>query len=197
MPISPLVSLDPAVLRDGAAVDVRATTPDDERLLVRFHEELSQESRFLRFLFLGASMGACVRRLLAPEVAGLVALAGTRAVGHGCLVPTGAGTAELAFAIADDWQGRGVGTVLLERLVAEGGARGLTTLTAEVHPSNHRMISVFEDAGMPVTVRAEAGTLHVEIPAGVTPEVREHFEQRHRRAAVAGSTICCAPRRSR
>lgn len=186
MPLSPLVSVEPALLRDGAAVDIRATTPDDLELLTRFHEQLSDESRLLRFLSLGVDIGGSVRHLLAPDIAGLIAFAGPHVVGHGCLVPTGPVSAELAFAVADDWQHRGVATVLLERLVAEGGARGMTTLTAEVHPSNHKMIVVFEDAGLPVTVHAAAGTLHVEMPAGVTPEVMRRFEQRHLHAAVAG-----------
>ena len=186
MPFSPPAGVEPALLRDGAAIDIRATTPDDLDLVTDFHLQLSDESRRMRFFFLGADVAVSVRPLLLPDVAGLIALAGLRMVGHGCLVPTGPTTAELAFAVADDWQHRGVATVLLERLVAEGGRRGLTTLTAEVHPSNRKMIGVFQDAGLPVTIHAAAGALHVELPAGLTGAVVRRFEQRRRSAAVAG-----------
>ncbi len=186
MPLSPLVSVEPAVLRDGAAVDVRVTTPADLLLLTQFHAEFADESRRMRSLVFGAEVDSPALLRLLPDVAGLVALAGRQVVGHGCLVPTGVATAELAFAVADAWQHRGLATVLLERLVAEGGLRGLTTLTAEVHPSNHEMISVFEDAGLPVSIHATAGSLHVELPAGLTEPVVRRFEQRHRSAAVAG-----------
>ncbi|QEC49810.1 GNAT family N-acetyltransferase [Baekduia soli] len=182
----PLLDAGPALLIDGSAVDVRVTVPADAPALERFHEDLSADSRLMRFLSAGVDLHEAARRLVAPDIRGLLASAGPEVVGHACLVPSGPGTAELAFAIADDWQQRGLATVLLERLVADAGVLGLTTLTADVHPSNHRMVKVFEDAGLPVSVVAEAGRLHVEIPAGVSPEIARAFEQRHRRAAVAG-----------
>jgi GNAT superfamily N-acetyltransferase len=195
MPLSPLVPAEPAVLRDGAAVDVRATGPDDLEVLTRFHESLSDESRLMRFLFLGVDIRRVVERLLAPGVTGLAAVAGSEVIGHGCLVPAGPSTAELAFAVADDWQQRGVATVLLERLVAEADARGLTTLTAEVHPANRRMSSrtpgcrsASARAPTRCTSRCRPGSGRRSWPAS--------------RSAIAArplpaSTTSCAPRRSR
>src|SRR5690349_11834165 len=144
--VSALLETGPAVLRDGSAVDVRAAGPDDLAPVGAFYEALSDDSRLMRFLSAGADVRDVARKLLTTDVFNLVALAGTRVVGHACLAPDGPGTAELAFAIADDWQQRGLATILLERLAAEAGHRGLTTLTAEVHPANRAMIEVFEDA---------------------------------------------------
>ncbi|HEU4976169.1 MAG TPA: GNAT family N-acetyltransferase [Baekduia sp.] len=186
MSIPSLIAGEPAVLRDGSAVDVRPTTPADLDELARFHEGLSDESRLMRFLSLGIDVEESVRRLLAPGVVGLLALAGPRIVGHACLVPMRANRAELAFAVADDWQHRGIATALLERLVDEAESLGLTTLTAEVHPANQRMLRVFRDAGLPLTIEAGADTVHIEMPAGVGREAHARFEARRRLAAVAG-----------
>jgi len=46
--------------------------------------------------------------------------------------------AEVAFAVADAWQSRGVGTVLVERLAADARAAGITSFTADVAPDNLR-----------------------------------------------------------
>ena len=181
-----LHAAETAVLRDGAALQLRRTSPEDAEAVAAFHETLSPESLRLRFLGLGIDLLDAARHLVAPEVIGYVAIAGPRIIGHGCLVPANERTAELAFAVADDFHGRGVATLLLERLVAAAADRGFELLTAEVDPSNHRMIDVFENAGLPVTVRVEAGTLHVELPASLSAEAVARFGERHRLAAVAG-----------
>lgn len=177
---------EPAVLRDGAALDVRGATPGDREALTRFYDGLSDDSRLRRFLSLGIDVGRAVRQMLAPDVVGLLALAGREVVGHGCLVPAGDGRAEVGFAVADAWQQRGLATVLLERLIAEAEAQGLTTLVAQVHPGNAQMLAVLRDAGVPLTVRSDRDLVHVELPAGVSPEAHARFEARHRHAALAG-----------
>jgi GNAT superfamily N-acetyltransferase len=45
-------------------------------------------------------------------------------------------SAEVAFAVADAWQGRGVGTILVERLREDARAAGITRFVAEVLPGN-------------------------------------------------------------
>jgi GNAT superfamily N-acetyltransferase len=119
---SRLLNAEPAVLRDGSAVDVRPTAPGDRDRLVAFYESLSDDSRLMRFLSVGVDLEDTAEQLLAPDICGLLAVAGTRVVGHACLAPSGTGTAELAFGVADDWQQRGLATILLERLVAEMAA---------------------------------------------------------------------------
>jgi protein-tyrosine-phosphatase len=57
-----------------------------------------------------------------------------RLIGHGCLIPTGPDSAEVAFAVADAEQGLGLATLLLERLVEAAQRLGITRLTADVDP---------------------------------------------------------------
>ncbi|WP_205697070.1 bifunctional GNAT family N-acetyltransferase/acetate--CoA ligase family protein [Conexibacter sp. SYSU D00693] len=169
MSASAILPSGPAVLRDGAAVEVRPARDEDRAALEHLHDDAPG-----------------VRDVLAAASTGLVAVAGAEVVGHASFTPRGARRAELAVAVADGWRRRGVATVLLERLVAEAGAQGLRLLTARVAPAQHGVVQVLEDLGLPVAVRAEPGVVHVELPASVTPEARARFERRHRRAAVAG-----------
>ena len=56
-------------------------------------------------------------------------------------------TAEAAFAVADDFQEKGIGTRLLEQLAPRAAAHGIEAFIAEVLPENRAMLSVFENVG--------------------------------------------------
>ena len=60
--------------------------------------------------------------------------------------------AEVAFEVADDVHGLGIGTILLAHLAAAAEREGIGTFTATVHPTNHKMIQVFRDSGVAVRV---------------------------------------------
>ena len=83
-------------------------------------------------------------------------------VAHAASFRIDARRAEVAFLVTDDWQGRGLGSLLLSRL-AEPPTSGVTTLVAEVLPHNRAMITVFERSGYPVEVRSDAHGVEVEI----------------------------------
>lgn len=70
-------------------------------------------------------------------------------LGHGVLIPSAPGTAEVAFAVADVDQHRGVATLLLEYLVDEAVRSGLAKLTAEVASTNHKMVVPASPHGTP------------------------------------------------
>ena len=176
------------VLRDGSTVHVRPTVADDVEAAATFLDGLSPEAHWFRFLGGGMSALRAARWLIGHGV-GLVATAGVDGhdvVAHACFVPEPNGErAELAFAVADAWQGRGIGTLMLAHLAQLAEASGVVTLTAVVHPGNHRMLSVLRDSGFALDVRAEPGLLRIELPAQLTSIARERFEERDRTAAVA------------
>src|SRR4029079_11894629 len=60
---------------------------------------------------------------------------------------TGQDEAEVAFVIEDPYQGRGLGTILLEHIAQAARERGVLRFVAEVLPHNARMLEVFEHAG--------------------------------------------------
>jgi acyl-CoA synthetase (NDP forming)/RimJ/RimL family protein N-acetyltransferase len=176
------------VLRDGGKLRVRSICRDDEPALGAMLERLSPRSRWFRFFSGAADMHEAAHAAVAGEgVSGLVALAGDpeEVVGHALWVRDGADTAEVAFEVADGWQGHGIGTLLLGRTVAVAAAEGIATLTAYVMPGNHAMIQVFRDSGFPVQVHTEPGELLVELATEIGPEVTRRFEERDRTAAAA------------
>jgi acetate---CoA ligase (ADP-forming) len=182
------------VLRDGSTVHLRRAGADDVEGVAAFLRALSQEARWFRFLGGGVDPGRAADELVARGT-GLLAIAGPddEIVAHASVIPESADRAELAFAVADAWQGRGIATLLLAHLAQLAEAAGVLTLTAWVHPANHRMLRVLRDSGFPVEVRAEPGALQIELPAQLGPVARERFEERDRVGAVAAVGHVLAP----
>jgi len=187
------------VLRDGSTLAVRPIRPDDEADLARFFTDLSIESRVFRFFAAIAHADALAKKLVDVDYTsryGLVVIGGAsrQIVGHAMYVETEPGKAELALAVADGYQSRGLGTILLGQLAEAAAGSGIDVLEAIVKPENHRMLNVLRESGFPVTVRSEPGEIHAEIPTVLAPEALHRFEDRERIAAVAAVSHVLAPR---
>ena len=177
-------------LRDGSTVRVRPVRADDVEALTTFLRALSPDARRYRF-FGSVNLESAARAMAAgggPEDHGLVALTGAaeRIIGHAQYVRApGAAQAEVAFAVADAFQGRGLGTLLLAHLAEHAHMAGVELLDAEVMADNRRMIDVFRASGFPVLLRNEGGTRYVRFPASLSPSATAAFEARQRTAAAA------------
>ncbi|TME57500.1 MAG: GNAT family N-acetyltransferase [Chloroflexi bacterium] len=187
------------VLRDGSTVTVRPIRLDDEAELARFFTELSLESRVFRFFAAVANVDSSVKRMVDVDYSsryGILALGGTGLgiVGHAMYVTIEPGKAELALAVADAYQGRGLGTILLGQLAEAASAAGIQVLEAVVRPENHRMLEVLRESGFPIKSRSEPGEVHAELPTELTFEALKQFEDRDRLAAVAAVKHLLAPR---
>ena len=126
-------------------------------------------SRVLRFFSAATDLGGQARRDV--DVDGARAQGSSHCAGRparsSATPATSRGdsdSAEVAFAIADAYQGRGLATALLAHLAAAAGANGVATLTAVVLPENHRMIEVFRESGFPVEVSAGFDLIDVSFP---------------------------------
>ena len=103
---------------------------------------------YLRFFAGGRPSGPAMLRILAGEQAGTDVLVATRngaIIGHAMAVDSpgpGDATAEIGVVVADAWQGRGVGSVLVRALAARARARGATTLVMEVMAENQRVLGM-------------------------------------------------------
>ena len=174
------------VLRDGAIARLRPISPDDADAVQRFHMAQSAESVYMRFF---APLAQLSQRDLTrftvvdhTDRVALVITSGGRIIGIGRYDRVSASSAEVAFNIADAHQGRGIGSVLLEHLAAAARENGLGRFTAEVLPQNHRMISVFVDAGYEVTQRYDDGVISLEFGIVPTDRSRAVIESREQRA---------------
>lgn len=185
-------------LRDGSTVRVRPVCPEDAGALRDFLSGMSADARWLRFFTLGVDLDRAARWAAEPGAGagfGLVATSGSpaRIVGHAAYARESEGRAEIAFEVADDWQGRGIATILLGHLASAAEREGILTFRATVHPSNHRMVRVFRDSGFAVEVMSRPGELSIELPASLDEEALARFEDRSRIAAVAAVSHVLRP----
>jgi RimJ/RimL family protein N-acetyltransferase len=90
--------------------------------------------------------------------------------------PVRPGAAEVAVTVVDDWQGSGLGTLLLEAISARAREAGIRTFTAWMLACNQEMMDLFQHLGPVQILDREAGTVEIEVAiptAGVAPELRE------------------------
>lgn len=179
-----------AVLRDGSTVHLRPVRPDDEAALRGFFAGLDPTSQAFRFFSGAIDLDGVARMMAGVDYRmhyGLIASRGAegRPVGHGVYITMGEGRAEVAFAIADELQGHGLGTILLAHLAAAAGDNGIETFYAEVLPQNHRMIEMFRESGFPVEIDSGPEGLKVEFPTSLSPAAIARFEERDSIAARA------------
>ena len=187
------------VLRDGSTVRIRVMRPSDESGLRALLTSLSEESRWLRFYSLqknSALAAEAHREANLDQSFGLVACSGDqdRVVGHAFYAAIDEERAEVAFTIANDFQGRGLGTILLCQLADVAAANGIRIFEAEVVAANHAMLHVFRESGFPIEVNASAGQLHVVLPTSFTEAARRQFERRQSIAAVNALKLFFEPR---
>ncbi|MFQ6096336.1 MAG: GNAT family N-acetyltransferase [Armatimonadota bacterium] len=139
----------------GDDVELRALRADEGRSLQRFYNGLSREShRLFHPLGWNACLSECER--IAREAAAgrrfdVVAVCGGAIVGWAFLSPIDPDVPVLGIAVADDFQGRGLGARLMHTLVDEGNRRGLKGIALTVVHDNDRARSLYERFGFCVT----------------------------------------------
>ena len=160
------------LLADGRVARIRPVRPDDAVALAELHDHVSHDA--LRFRFFSANRDVAHRyaaHLAHPDPGGrliaLVALLGDDVIGVASAEPVGPDLSEVAFLVADNAHGLGVGTLLLEHLAAAARGVGILRFTAEVLGDNHAMLRVFTDCGFTLTRSAASGvtTLLLDIAA--------------------------------
>jgi acyl-CoA synthetase (NDP forming)/ribosomal protein S18 acetylase RimI-like enzyme len=194
-PAQPARLVRDVLLRDGSTLRLQAPTSADYDDIKVFYDQLSPESRFFRFHGFGRT--DTVARA-AADASGIdrVALVGRH---EGKVVAAcdyqalrEPGVAEIAFAVADDDQRRGIGTRMLEQLAAVAAERGIRRFDAAVLSNNQLMLGVFRNAGFAVR-REGFGELTVSLDITPTDTVRERIDERDHYAAIASLRPLLAP----
>lgn len=138
-------------LNDGTRVRLRPIRPDDEERLISFHDRLSGQTAYQRFFNIVKHLPRASAHFLANvDYRRRLALVAEHGEGSARTLVGVAryectdqpDTAEIAFVIRDDWQNRGLGTILLEALLAAAAARGIGRFRAYVLASNGRMLDL-------------------------------------------------------
>jgi GNAT superfamily N-acetyltransferase len=157
--------------RETRGFILRPISPSDSDALVRFHEQLSDQTIRLRYFNLH-------RNLAAEEVAHLTHVDGFNRVAYvaeykGQIVAVGRYDrcdepcrAEVAFVVADEFQHHGLGPLLLERLVGAAKLAGIGEFCASVLAENATMLAVFHCAGLPYTEECSGDVVELILEIG-------------------------------
>jgi acetyltransferase len=148
-------------MKDGTRVTIRPIRPEDEPVMVHFHETLSDRSVYFRYFhMMNLEMRVQHERLMrtcfidydremafvaerrnpesgAPEILGVSRMTKVHWTNE----------AEMAVVVSDAWQGRGLGKELLARLLLFGADEKLERLTADMLPENRSVMRVCEKLG--------------------------------------------------
>jgi acetate---CoA ligase (ADP-forming) len=181
------------ILRDGSTLRLRAPAGEDRDALVRFYTRLSDRSLYFRFHGHPTVDQRLVEPVLDPDWIDRGALIGSVTDGGEDRVVALANyvrlrdpsTAEVAFTVADEYQGRGIGTRLLEQLAARAAAQGIERFVGEVMAGNSAMIGVFERVGFEVSRTLGGGEVEMTFPIAPTANYASLVAQRDHTAVVA------------
>jgi acetate---CoA ligase (ADP-forming) len=188
-PTSPALDCD-VVLKDGSTLTLRHATSADAPAVLAFLKELSDRSLYQRF-FGARKLSLETARSLIPDEPGrgvsMVGQCGDRIVALAGFYKEHASVpqAEVAFAIADTMQGKGVGTRLLERLAETARRQDIQRFDAYVLGDNTGMLEVFRDSGFTVQQTLESGVFHVTLSLDPTAMYLERSARRAQTAATA------------
>ncbi|HEX7590870.1 MAG TPA: GNAT family N-acetyltransferase, partial [Candidatus Limnocylindrales bacterium] len=185
------------VLRDGSSVRIRLAHTSDEPGIRAFLQGLSDDSRRLRFPAGNVDLEATSRRWAGVEDCPdccVLAVKGGDVIGQASYDRTTEDRARVGFTVADSFQGRGLGTLLLKRLAEAAAANGVAVFEGEVQTDNHKMLDLFRESGFSLTMKSEPGLVRVQFPTSITPEAHARFEAREQIAAMNAVRGMLAPR---
>ena len=171
----PLQYLTPWKMRDGTAVIIRPIRPEDEPLMIKFHETLSEQSVYWRY-FSPMKLSQRVaherlQRICFIDYDREMALVVERSqTGDAEIIAVGRlsklhdrNEAEFAILVSDRYQLHGLGTELLNRMVAIGRDEKLGRISGSILPENRGMQRVCEKLGFQLRFVPEERLVKAEI----------------------------------
>ncbi|HTT75743.1 MAG TPA: GNAT family N-acetyltransferase [Candidatus Binataceae bacterium] len=177
--------MDPAhyqvdeTLRDGGLIHIRSIRPNDRERLLEHFKSLSEQSVYYRFFGLKHSLSdkelTQFTQLDFVKHVGLVATAYSDGheylIGVARYIRNNESHAEVAFAVSDAHQGRGIATILLKHLARIAREAAIEVFVATVLAGNSKMLEVFDHSGLAVSRNTAGGEVHVTMRLGSGPPV--------------------------
>ncbi|MDE3033156.1 MAG: GNAT family N-acetyltransferase, partial [Acidobacteriota bacterium] len=182
------------LLKDGRSILLRLAQPEDTDRVEQFINSRTRQTLALRFM---AGVAKVSRKFVEDlcecdprRWACLLAVEGEdqRILGLGNYVGDGGNLAEVAFLVSEEEQGRGIATLILEKLGGLAAGAGFVGFEAEVLYENQKMIRVFRDSGYETRQAVDGGIIHVRFPLNAPEAMRERAATRER-VAVANSMV--------
>jgi GNAT superfamily N-acetyltransferase len=161
----------PEHLRDGRPVTIRTLRPDDRADMLAAVGRTTAQSLQRRFFmpkkgfsereiafFLNIDFESHVALVAQIDENGRAIIAG-----GGRFIVIQPGRAEIAFMVVDDYQGQGIGTILMRHLAILARDAGLKELIAEVLPENRAMLLLFKKFGFKAASKTSPQVLQLAL----------------------------------
>jgi acetyl coenzyme A synthetase (ADP forming)-like protein len=180
------------LLKDGSRMLLRPIRRNDTEAWLAFLSGISPRTKYLRFHSLPKlTMEDAVRFCTVDYTNTFAFVAEVQgdnrqdivAIGRYIRLPKKS-SAEVAFLIDDSFQGKGIGTKLMESLANVARENGINTFEAEVLAENKEMMTVFRDYGFHITSELQEGVYDVRFPIARTKRVLKKEEERERISTV-------------
>jgi acetyl coenzyme A synthetase (ADP forming)-like protein len=190
------------LLKDGSRMLLRPIKETDVDLWMVFVSKLSTRTKYLRFHSLPRLTVEDALRFCTVDYANAFAIVAEVvkdqrrsivAIGRYYRLPK-KHSAEVAFVIEDSYQGKGIGTKLMEGLVHMARENDITMFEADVLAENREMMNVLKNYGFHVTTELEQGVYHVTFSIAKTKRVLRKEEERERISTVASLRHLLYPR---
>lgn len=169
---------EPVVLQDGRPAQLLSLRPEHAPELLEGFARLSPRSRYYRFFGAKRTIGpeelraltaldGCDRYAIAAVVRTLRGWEGA-AIGRLVRAPDDADAAEFAITVLDEYQRKGLGRLLLDRLTSAARERGYTRLRGEVLADNRAMLGLLRDAAPGLVTELHGATVTATVPLAAT-----------------------------
>ncbi len=190
------------ILRDGSTATIRVAQPRDAAALQAFVDRLSPQSKRHRFFSEGSPPAELIASFCdSSDARSLLTLlvirtwkGAERIIAAGSYLAKNEDTAEVALAVDDDFHGKGLGTLLLERLAQLAIRQGYIRLWAITHTDNSAMREVFKESGFDARETFDNGDMEVALSLVPTAATVVRSEARERIAATASLLPFFKPR---
>jgi len=191
------------ILRDGSTLLLRPIQREDEERLLALFYRLSQHTVYLRFHHVLTRMSKEeVQRYTTVDYENTFALVATLgedieekiiAVGRYARLPKG-DAAEAALVVEDAYQGKGIGTHLLEQLAVIAREKGISFFEADVLGENRKMVKILKDSGFKIATKLQYGVYRMVMDLAPTPLAEERTAEREKVATIASLRAFLKPR---
>jgi acyl-CoA synthetase (NDP forming)/GNAT superfamily N-acetyltransferase len=176
------------ILRDGSTAFIRPAEPGDRDALREFFRHLSDESKRRRFFSIADPAEALLERQCDSSnprvqltlVVIRIVEGASRIIATASYVARDETSAEVAFAVGDEFQGRGIGGLLLERLALIAARHGFVRFWAVTRLENALMLDTFRRSGFPLHTKVEDECVEIDFSVAQSEDSVSHSETRDR-----------------
>ncbi len=172
------------IMRDGSTATLRLSRPEDKNEIVSFFHRITPESRWERFFSIAEPDEKLIKSLCDSSnphsqltlLTTRIQSGKERIIAIATYSAVDKERAEVAFTVDDAFQGKGLGTLLLERLAVLAANNGFQRFWAITDAHNKRMIEIFQNSGFQLKQKLEEGSVEVEFSVLPTKESAAHSE---------------------